>query len=85
MMPKKKGEQEYGYSGPSYKGEQNTHRRRYREKLWSRDSEKDHPETTPPSDPPHIQLQNPGTINDAHKYLLTGAEYSCYLGGSASA
>ena len=34
---------------------------------------KDHPETTPPSDPSHIQLQNPDTIINAHKYMLTGA------------
>ena len=32
-----------------------------------------------------IQLQNPDTIIDAHKYLLTRAGYSCHLGGTASA
>jgi hypothetical protein len=26
-----------GYFSPSYKGKQNTHRRRYRDKVWSRD------------------------------------------------
>ena len=39
----------------------------------------------PPSNLSHILLQNPDTIIDAHKYLLTGAGYSCHLGGSASA
>ena len=78
------GRSKYGYSGPSWKGEQNTHRRRYRDKVWSRVWGKDHPETTPPSDPSHIQLQNPDTIVDAHKCWLTRAEYCYHLGGSAS-
>ena len=79
------GRTKCGYSGPSKNGEQYLSRRRYRDKVWSRFWEKDHPETTPPRVPSHIQLQNPDTIIDAHKYLLTGAGYSCHLGGSASA
>ena len=51
----------------------------------SRDCVKDHPETTPHSDPSQKQLQNSDTIIDAHKYFLTGSCYSGYLGGSASA
>ena len=45
--------------------------RKYREKVWSRDWRKDHPDTAPPGDPSHIQSPNPGTIVDANKYLLT--------------
>ena len=48
--------------------EQNTHRR-YRDKVWSRDRRKDHPETTSPSDPSHMQLKNPDTIINAYKYF----------------
>ena len=68
-----------------YKGEQNTYRRRYRDKVRSRDWRNDHPETAPPGDPSHKQPPNPGTIADAKKILLTGAWYSCLLWGSASA
>ena len=63
-------------------GEQNTHRRRY--KVWSRVFRKEHPDTTPPRNPSHIQLQNPDTTVDAHKCLLTGARYRCHLEGTAS-
>ena len=45
---------------------------------------KDHPETPPPRDPSCIQLQNPNTIIETQKCLLTGATYSCHLGDSAS-
>ena len=44
-----------------------------------------HSEAAQPRDPSHIQLQNPDTIVDAYKCLLTGAWYRCHLGGSASA
>ena len=58
---------------------------KYRDKVWSRDWRKGHPETAPPGDPSHIQTPNPDTIVDAKKCLLTGAWYSCLLRGSASA
>ena len=31
-----------------------THVRQYRDKMWSRDCRKGHPETAPPADPSHI-------------------------------
>ena len=65
--------------------EKNTHRMRYRDKSLSRVWGKDHPETAPPRDASHVQLHNPDTIVDAHKCWVTGAGYSCHLGGSASA
>jgi hypothetical protein len=40
-------------------------RRKYSEKLWSRDRSKDHPETIPPEDPSHIQSPTPNAIADA--------------------
>jgi hypothetical protein len=67
------------------KGEQNTHDKRYRDKLWNRNWWKDHSETAPPGDQSHIQSPNPYTIVDASKCLLTGAWYSCLLRGSANA
>jgi hypothetical protein len=50
-----------------------THGRRYRDKVWSRDRRKDHPETAPPGDPSHTNSPNPDTSVDANKSLLTGA------------
>ena len=50
--------------------------------MWNRDWRKDHPETTTPEDPSHIQLANPDSILDAKKYLLTGTWYSHLLRGS---
>ena len=44
-----------------------------------------HPETALPGDPSHIQSTDPDTIVNAKKCLLTGARYSCFLKGSASA
>ena len=38
-----------------------------------------------PSDPFHVELQNPDTIINAHKFLLTGTGYSYHMGGSTSA
>jgi hypothetical protein len=58
---------------------------RCRDKVWSRDWRKGHPETAPPRDPSHIQLPNPDTIVESNKCLMTGAWYSCLLRGSASA
>ena len=55
------------------RGEQNSHRRKYRDKVWSRDGRKGHPETTLPGDPSHIQTPNPDFIADAKKCLLTRA------------
>jgi hypothetical protein len=55
------------------KGEQNTHGRSQREKVWIRDRRNDHPETNSPGDPSHKQPQSPDTIADANKCLLTGA------------
>jgi hypothetical protein len=66
-------------------GEQNTHVRSYRDKVWSRDWRNDHPETAPPGDPSHKHPPKPDTILDANNSLLTGAWYSCLLRGSASA
>jgi hypothetical protein len=47
-----------------------------------------HPETAPPRDPSHLLTPNPDTIVDARHYcgsLLTVAQYSCSLRGSARA
>jgi hypothetical protein len=66
-------------------GEQNTHGRSYRDKVWSWEWRNDHPETARPGDPSHKQPPNPDTIVDANKSLLTGVWYSCHLRGSASA
>jgi hypothetical protein len=38
-----------------------------RDKVWSRDWRKGHPETSPPGDPSQIQLPSPDTIVDANK------------------
>ena len=59
--------------------------RSYRDKVWSRDWRKDHPDTAPPGDLSHIQPPNPDTIVEANKSLLTGDWYSCLLWGAASA
>ena len=37
----------------SYNGEQNTHGRTYRDKVWSWEKRKDHPEIAPPGDASH--------------------------------
>jgi hypothetical protein len=47
---------------------------KYRDKEWSRDGRKGHPETAPPGDPSQMQ---PVTIADTKKYLLSGARYRC--------
>ena len=66
-------------------GDQNTHERRYRDKVWNRDWRKGHLETAPPVDLSHIQSPNPDTIADTNKSLMKGAWYSYLLRGSASA
>jgi hypothetical protein len=66
------------------RGEQNTHGRTYRDKVWSRDWRNDHLETESPEDPPHLQSPNPDSVVDANKCLLTGAWYSSLRRGSAS-
>ena len=81
MKVKKKEDQSVDTSN----GEPNTHERSYRDKVWSSDERKDHPETAPPGDPSHIQLPNPDTFVDTNKCLLKGALYSCLLRGSTSA
>ena len=53
--------------------------------MWSRVLWKDPLGTMQARDPSHIHLQNPDTIIDAHKYLLTKAGYSSLLGGSTIA
>ena len=70
---------------PSYKGEQNTHRKSYRDYVQSRDWRNDRPKTGPLGDPSHEQPLNPVTMADANKSLMTVAWYSCPLWGSASA
>ena len=52
------------YYSASQKGEQNSHRRKYGDKMWSKDLRKGHPETVPPGDPSHIQLPNLNSIAD---------------------
>ena len=63
--------------------EQNTHRRKYGDKMSSRIWRKDHPEIAWPVNLSHIQTPIPDTIANAKKYLLTGTWYTCLLRGSA--
>jgi hypothetical protein len=56
-----------------------------RDKVWSRDWRKDHPENALPRDPSHKQPLNPDTIAYTNKILPTGPWYSCLLWGYASA
>jgi hypothetical protein len=60
-------------------------KRNYRDKEWSKDRRKGHPETAPPWDPSHLQTPKLDVIVDAKKYLLIGAWYSCPLRGCARA
>ena len=64
-------------------GGNNIHRKKYRDKVCSRDWRTGHPETAPPGDPAHIQAPNPDYIADAKKCMLTGAWYSYLLRGIA--
>ena len=77
-MLKKKGEQSEDVLVFLRRGNKNIHRREYKDKVWSRDRRKGHPETAPPGDPAHIQPPN-----SDKKFMLTGAGYSCLLRGSA--
>jgi hypothetical protein len=61
--------------------EQNTHRSKYGDKVWSRDWRKGHLVTVPPEDSSHIQFPNPDTIVDAKKCLQKGAWCDCLLRG----
>ena len=54
-------------------GEQNTHRSKYGDKVWSRDWRKGYLETVPAGNSSHIHLPNPDTIVDAKKCMLKGA------------
>ena len=85
MQLKKKEDQRVDALGLLRRGEQNTHRRKYRDKVWSIDWRKGHPESALPGDPSHIQSPNPDTFVDANKCLQTDASYSCFLRGSTSA
>jgi hypothetical protein len=56
-----------------------------RDKVWSRDWRKGHPDTAPPGDQSHIQSPNADSIVDGQKCMLIGALYCCLLRGSARA
>jgi len=64
---------------PSVKGKQNTHRKKYRDKEWSRDQRKVHAETAPPGDPSHMQPSNSVTIANGKKCLPTEVWYGCHI------
>ena len=68
----------------SYNGEQNTHGRTYRDKVWSWEKRKDHPEIAPPGDASHVQPPNPDNIAYASKIFLTGPWNSYLLWGYTS-
>jgi hypothetical protein len=59
--------------------EQNTHGRGYRDKVYSWDWRKQHPETAPSGDPSHKQPTNPDTTAYANKILLIVPWCSCLL------
>jgi hypothetical protein len=69
MELKKKEDQSVTASVLLKRGIKNTHMRRYRDKVWNRDTSKGHLETIPPGDPAHVQLPNPDTIVNAKKLL----------------
>jgi hypothetical protein len=54
MKLKKKEDQSVDTSILLRRGEQNTHGRNFRDKVWSRDWRNDHPESAPPGDPSHV-------------------------------
>jgi len=83
MRLKKKEDQSVDASVFPRRGEQNTHRRKYGDKVWNRDRRKGHPETATRGDLSHMQSPNPGIIADIKMCLLIGAWYSCLLKGSA--
>ena len=53
-----------------WEGEQNTHGRKYGDKVWSRDWTKGHPETAPTGDPSHTQSPYPDILVDDNRCLL---------------
>jgi hypothetical protein len=59
------------------------YRSKCRDKVWSRDWRKGHPETAPLGDLSYIQSPNADTIVDAKKRMLTGAWYGYLLRGLA--
>jgi len=71
MKYKKKEEQSVDASILFRRENRNTRRRRYREKLLSRDLCKGHPETSQPGDPSHMQIPNLENIVDAKMCMLT--------------
>ena len=73
MKLKKKEDHSVDTSIHPRRGEQTTHGRSYRNKIWSRDCRNDNLETHSPENPSHLQSPNPDTVVDANKYLLKGA------------
>ena len=59
--------------------EQNTHRRSYRDKIWSCDERMDHLVIAICRDPSHNQLPNADSIAYTSKIFLKGPRYSCVL------
>jgi len=60
-------------------------RRKYGDKVWSRDWRKGHPETAPPAVHPICRHQTQSLLLMAKKFMLTGSWYNCLLRGSARA
>jgi len=48
----------------------NTYRRKYRNKMWSRDGTNSYAETAPSGDLPHIHSPFPDSTANAKKYML---------------
>ena len=74
-----------GYCGTLFLliGEQSTHGRRYRDKVWG--IEWRNAETATPGDPSYIWSWNPDSISDTNVCLLWVNQYSCLPRGSATA
>jgi hypothetical protein len=64
-MKLQKKENQYGCFSPYYEREQNTYRRKCRDKVYSGNLGKGHPETAPPWDLSHSQTSIPSTVADA--------------------
>jgi len=83
-MKLKKEDQSVDASDLLRSGNENTHRRKYGDKVWSRDWKKNHPEIAPPGGCiPYIDTK-PRQYCGCQE-VLTGACYSCLLRGSARA
>jgi len=83
MKLKKKDDQSVDAVVLLRRGNKNIHRRKYRDKVWSRDWRKGHPETAPPGNPVHIH-----TVTKPRQYCWcqeVHADRSCLLRGSARA